>query len=166
MSDGSKDEILIFGGSFDPIQEGHVDVLHQIIAPNRKIIIAPTLKNPWKEQLPAPFHARLRMIELVLEAEILTDVLISTFPYERSIELLRHLREEYPNTNLRWVIGESDQDSAKSWLNWEKEGVPFYVVKERIAIHASAVRDGEALPHPAIRMYIQEHQLYPAKRLK
>lgn len=60
--------IALFGGSFDPVHLGHLDLALSLEARFgfEKIYFVPAKKNPLKSATSAPPHARLTMLKLAL----------------------------------------------------------------------------------------------------
>ncbi len=165
------DDYVVFGGTFDPIHEGHVTVLKRLLPIFGLVIVAPTKANPWKPEPPTDFETRAEMIRRVLSYEKValvnppsgekgtSGVLIEEFSYAYSEELVDYLRQKFPG-KLFWAAGEDSADSIKDWRNWKQKGVTTLVLPIEIHAHAALVRQGSALPHPAIADYVKTHKLY------
>lgn len=61
--------VILFGGSFDPIHDGHLHLAQKILAAYspRIMYLVPAKRNPLKDQTSAPGAARLAMIRLALK---------------------------------------------------------------------------------------------------
>lgn len=163
----TPEDYVVFGGTFDPIHEGHVTVIKRILSFFVKVIVAPTEANPWKKEKPTPLALRKAMIEEVLRAENLplaaspeqNGVRIETYPYFYSEELVDYLRTSQSGT-LYWAVGADSAESVKDWRNWKDKQVTTLVLPIEIHAHAVLVRTGQALAHPAIRPFIKQRHLY------
>jgi cytidyltransferase-like protein len=169
----AKDSSIIFGGTFDPIHEGHISDIKNLTNLANTVFIAPTEQNPWKHSKPTPLEDRIEMISLVLRAENIpfsfdkmgTSVIILTTPYIFAHKLtaeLGSIRQE----NLFWAIGEDLVESAPSWKEWENRGIPFVVLPFLEGFSSTKTRSNEIKPHPAISNYIKIKNLYPEACIK
>jgi cytidyltransferase-like protein len=169
----AQDSSIIFGGTFDPIHQGHVSDIKALNDLANTVFIAPTEQNPWKNSKPTPLEDRIEMISLVLRAEnipfsydkMARGLIILTSPYVFAHELTKELtilREE----KLFWAIGQDLVESAPSWKEWEKKGVPFVVLPFLEGFSSTKTRSNEIKPHPAISNYIKIKNLYPEGCIK
>jgi len=162
----------IFGGSFDPIHEGHIRDIRTLLDLSSTVIIAPTAQNPWKPDQSSALRTRLEMIELVLNAEGISftknlnniGLILSDLEYHFSIELDKAVKQErdsiYPSESIYWAIGEDLRDSAHKWKDWDHEGSDFLVLPTLEGFSGTAVRNQKLDPHPAISQFIKNHRLY------
>ncbi|MFM7451161.1 MAG: nicotinate-nicotinamide nucleotide adenylyltransferase, partial [Actinomycetota bacterium] len=60
--------IALFGGSFDPIHNGHLFVIEELLSSARfeKFIVIPA-GNPWQKSVAASVAHRLAMVEMALK---------------------------------------------------------------------------------------------------
>lgn len=175
----SSDCEVIFGGSFDPIHQGHIEDIKTLIKLLNKVYLAPTEKNPWKENKPAPLINRLEMIELTLIYEKIDflryneysnesnnisksdsgNLLIIEEPYIYAYEVVRRIKK-ITNKNLFWAIGEDLIKDVSSWKNWDSEGISVIALPLVQGKSSTKTRNKEIPPHPAITDYIIEKNLY------
>jgi len=160
----------IFGGTFDPVQLGHLELIRNGLLSDRVLVVAPTTQNPWKERAANSLSTRSEMLRLALNAENipftedapeLGKVFICLYPYERSVELLKYWRENF-GTDLRWLVGPGDKASTESWYRWKEEGCEVIEFSSTYPYHSTDVRNQVVEPHPAIKEYIRDHKLYSA----
>ncbi len=149
----------VFGGTFDPIHEGHLGVIRQLVAHFPKVIVAPTSQNPWKTDATKLSH-RVVMINLALKWEGL-DLAASVYEdgYVYAIDLVRKLGESEPMP-LFWVVGEDIAPEVEKWRDFEPAQVAVIVAPIRIPIHATEIRQSSAGLHPAIVDYAATNGLY------
>ena len=112
----------IFGGSFDPIHNGHLELAR--IAKEQfglsKVLFVPTCVSPLKPNgAVASNEARLTMLQLAIEA--FADFGICTYDMDRggrsyTIELMRHLKQEYPEAELFFIIGGDSLSTLHRWF--------------------------------------------------
>ena len=116
--DIASEDYCVFGGTFDPIHQGHVSVIKQLTLHFRHILVAPTEKNPWKNEQPPALSLRLEMIELVFSDENIDTeqmgVELVPFPYVFSRDLVDYLRRVRPG-NPWWAVGEDSAESVSRW---------------------------------------------------
>lgn len=160
-------QYVVFGGTFDPIHAGHVDAMRFLLERFPLVIIAPTTRNPWKADPPTPVELRRAMINLVLEAEGLprtrrydgSGVIVSEFPYVYAKDFVGFARRQVPG-ECHWAVGEDVAPTVTKWHDWPELHVPIVTIPERVPVHATAIRRQEALCHPALSQFVEEHGLY------
>ena len=115
------EEIACFGGTFDPVHNGHLIVARALAEARglRNVTLIPTGSPPHKPPAAAAAEHRLAMLRLATEGEDLFDV--SAVETERSgpsytIDTVASLRESLPEgTKLSWVIGADMLGDLPSW---------------------------------------------------
>lgn len=164
----SADDFIVFGGTFDPIHEGHLSIIRSSLELFSTVIVAATTENPWKADKPAPVALRKSMIELVLDAESLPrtrefggqGVSIYPFDYQYSEEVVHELRTHSDRGTLYWAVGEDTAADVARWRNWTSLNVPVIVCPIIIELHATAIRTGNSAIHPALKDFVTAHKLY------
>ncbi len=103
--------IGIFGGTFDPVHLGHINLAAQAIREARldKLIFVPAKVQPFKQdQDITPEKERLEMLKLAIEG--MPKAEISTIELERedisyTVTTLRQFKKEMPGADLFFLIG-------------------------------------------------------------
>ncbi|MDE7401926.1 MAG: nicotinate (nicotinamide) nucleotide adenylyltransferase [Muribaculaceae bacterium] len=119
-------KILVFGGSFDPIHEGHAVVASYAsqCGVADEVWLLPNAVNPLKTATqPAPDADRLAMCELIaasLPAVKVCDVEIHNHQPHYTYDTLRKLGAEYPQHEFRLLIGSDNWLIFDKWKNSEK----------------------------------------------
>ena len=123
-------KIAVLGGSFDPITDGHLKCACEIVhaRASHEVWLVPCGRRPDKPSLKTPYMHRLVMCHLavnttfgsnfpirVCDIEMLEDEALSTY------HLMKKLREDYPDKEFMFVLGDDLIGSVKSW---EAPGVP------------------------------------------
>lgn len=114
----------LFGGSFDPIHQGHVLPVREArraLGLDRVLYLV-TAKPPHKPRRAlAPPHARYAMVEMALLGE---EGLYAS-PYELMLdrpaytaETLEHFRQTEPGTDLHLLIGGDSFADLHRWYRW------------------------------------------------
>lgn len=121
----------LFGGSFDPIHEGHLALAqHAYEALSlTAVLFIPVGKPPHRQALTAPHDVRLSWIRLALNEReknqgIWAEVCSADAPLPDgspnfTINLLRTLRERFPTASLTWLIGADAFSHFDSWREWQ-----------------------------------------------
>jgi len=119
-------EILLFGGTFDPIHNGHL-VVSRAAGEQLgvgKVVLVPSGQPPHKLHIElSDAEDRLAMAQLAVQADEFFEV--SDCELRRSgpsftLETVRHFKEVYrDNVRLYWLIG---ADTIKDLPNWYEVG--------------------------------------------
>ena len=118
---------IIYGGSFDPVHKGHLDIIKNLVKLFDKVIIMPAFMSPHKKShdYAAPQH-RLKMIELALEEENIAtqNIELSTYELDKqttnyTIDTVQFLKEKYPNSQLYFCIGSENLSALNQWKSVE-----------------------------------------------
>lgn len=130
----AKECVLVLGGSFDPVHQGHVALASMFagLLQPQQLRIVPT-GNPWqKAGLAASPEQRIAMLQLAfqdLENEVSLSVLIDKQEIERAarqqptytIETLRALRAELgEQASIVFLIGADQLQNLHTWHQWQQ----------------------------------------------
>ena len=116
--------IILFGGAFDPIHLGHLNMAKQASdILNAEVVFIPAKISVWKSESLASVDDKIKMIELALKDAKMDDYCsISRFEADSinettySIDTVKHFKEEYKDANLFLLIG---QDQVFSFHKWK-----------------------------------------------
>ena len=179
--------IAVYGGSFSPFGNNHLDVLQHVVDSREfdRIIVVPSISHALKKRS-FPYEHRVNMATLAIEhakVELRTEVSMVELTMLQvqpgpifTIQLLRYLRDCHPDnrdSQLRFVVGPDIIQDLDRWKYVDdiRREFGFFGVPER-GIHASAIRDLMAdgdpsweahMPQP-VAEYIKMHRLYHAER--
>ena len=119
--------IVILGGSFDPVHNGHIELAEYFgkHLPADEIRIIPA-GNPWqKEGKLAPAQHRVAMIQCAFAEHHLSillddrEVLRPGVTY--TVDTLRELRTELgEQTSIVFLIGADQVRNLQTWRNWQQ----------------------------------------------
>ncbi len=118
-------KIGIFGGSFDPIHNGHLYMAQQVLKEYEldKIILIPAGHSPNKsEKEMTPAGRRLKMVQIAVESKkYLTVSSMEVDSTERSYtyRTMQKLSEIYPNDDLYFIMGADSLDYFDQWYHPE-----------------------------------------------
>jgi nicotinate-nucleotide adenylyltransferase len=138
--------IALFGGSFDPVHNGHLLVALAAMEELslERIFFVPAAQSPFKpESKPAPAELRLRMLRLALAGHTryeVDDQEIRRGGTSFTIDTVRDYRGRYPKTELFCLIG---ADHIPQLHKWRAAG-ELAAALEFVAIP----RPGEGAPTP------------------
>jgi nicotinate-nucleotide adenylyltransferase len=119
-------KIGICGGTFDPFHRGH---LEPVLAAREtmqwdRVIYMVAYRQPFKGDgdSASGYH---RFAMAVLATEAIDDVRISSWELERegvsyTVDTLEHLRGEFPDATLDWIIGDDNLARLGEWHNVER----------------------------------------------
>ena len=129
-------KLAIFGGTFDPIHEGHLAVARA--AAERfglgRVLLVPAAHPPHKtDGARAPYDARVRMAELACAGDPRFEVsrLEENTPRSYSVDTIEKvLAAMAPGDDLFFLIGADAFAEVQTWRRWQDvaRGVVFLVV--------------------------------------
>ncbi len=149
-------KIGIFGGTFDPIHRGHLDLARRALKQFglQKVFFVPALIPPHKSErrdmTPAPY--RFRMVEIAVRGEAqfeVSDIEFSRPDISYTIDTLRSLQKLYPGSGLYLILG---ADSLAEISTWREAGEIVKLAKLLVARRPGS--NAKASPYPVqwIRM--------------
>jgi nicotinate-nucleotide adenylyltransferase len=116
------EKIIIFGGTFDPVHTGHIEVA-QAAAEKigaKKAVLVPARRSPHKNLRPlAPDNDRIAMLKLAVAGKSLFE--ISPIELNRAepsytIDTIRQLKQHFGgDCMLYWLIGADMLASLPKW---------------------------------------------------
>lgn len=118
--------IAVFGGSFDPVHNGHVrlaeNILNKGISADR-IIIVPAYISPFKQdgkKYAEGFH-RLNMCKAafghIQNAEV-SDYELKSGGVSYTVNTLRHFHGLFPDERLYFIVGSDSLKTLPTWRNF------------------------------------------------
>ena len=113
--------VALFGGSFDPVHNGHLLVALAAIEELslERIFFIPAAQSPFKpDSKPASADVRTRMLRLALAGQ--TRYEVDTQEIHRggtsyTIDTVRDYRTRFPNANLFYLIGADHISQLHKW---------------------------------------------------
>lgn len=152
-----KDEkIALYLGSFNPFHNGHLKVVKSALNDFKmdKVIIVPTMQNPWKNsESTLDFNKRIYIVRAQLQNEFFpknwTHIGIDniekflTPPYY-SYATLHALKNKYCNNEIYVLCGEDTIKDIPNWMNGEAiiQDYDFLIVdRPEGDISSSEIRD-------------------------
>ena len=117
-------KIGIFGGSFNPVHNGHIELARRLLplAGLDEIWFVVSPQNPFKQGEPLlDDHLRLRMVELALDGEPRMKASDCEFSLPRPSYMwltLQSLSQTYPDCKFVLLIGADNWVRFTEWRAW------------------------------------------------
>ena len=115
------EKLIIYGGSFDPIHNGHLRMARGAsLILNADVVFVPSAKPRWKE-VSTNKDDRLSMLKIALKESGLTNFSISDYEMKKhedinyTIDTVKHFKKEYPNRKLYLLIGADQVAKFHEW---------------------------------------------------
>ena len=115
---------IIFGGAFDPVHNGHINMAEKAAKElDGEVIFVPARISVWKE-VSAPIEDKINMLRLAIK----DNKSFSIDEYEAnsgkevnySIDTVRYFKEKYPNDKLFYLIGVDQVNAFDRWKEAEE----------------------------------------------
>ena len=111
--------IVLFGGAFDPIHNGHINMAKEASRQlDADIFFIPARISVWKNDS-APIEDKIKMIELAINDEERMHLsryeADSSEEINYSIDTVKHFKNEYPDAKLFFLIGTDQVNSFHKW---------------------------------------------------
>ncbi len=117
-------KIAVYGGSFDPPHKGHKLLAENLaeICGAQKVIIIPTALSPFKNSSSATAEDRLNMCKIFFEDALfqISDIEIKRGGKSYTIDTLRQIKSENPDTELFLFMGDDMLLSFNKWYKYEE----------------------------------------------
>jgi nicotinate-nucleotide adenylyltransferase len=144
----------IYGGAFNPIHEGHIQIAKYSLSYFNEVWIMPCYSHVYGKDMVSPEH-RLAMLRIALAGH--ERITVSSYEIENKLtdgtyETLNRLRSNYPKHEFNVIVGQDNADEIEKWRNWEK----------LIAEYSFFVYPREGLPlcQDKEKFYMKEHHGY------
>lgn len=125
MAASGKQKIGLFGGTFDPVHSGHIEIGRHVLkhCGLDKILYIPAPHPPHKKSIHAAFEDRVEMLRLALQeldrSEVsLIEREISGPSY--TISTVQLLKKRFPEKRLYYIIGADTLVDLPHWHKFEE----------------------------------------------
>ena len=188
--------IVLFGGAFDPIHYGHINMAIEASRQlDADIFFIPARISVWKSDS-APIKDKIEMIKFALKETNNPRLYISRYEADSktdinySIDTVRYFKKEYPNSKLYLLIGTDQVNSFHKWkeaeeianlttvvffkrpgLEMDEQNIKKYKMVEiegkLLDISSSDIRGLKSLETPdSVIDYIIDHNLYFINKIR
>jgi nicotinate-nucleotide adenylyltransferase len=151
-------KIALYLGSFNPFHKGHLEVVKTSLNNFKmdKVIIVPTMQNPWKKEKVLDIDKRLDIIEYSIMKNMYYEYWIEPYKVEfstiekelippyYSYATLHALKTKYCNDEVYVLCGEDTMKSIPDWMHGGKiiEDYDFLIVdRPKNAISSTEIRN-------------------------
>lgn len=116
---------IIFGGTFDPVHNGHLRIASFAARKyDAAVVFVPNKAPRWKEPL-IDIKYRLDMLKIALKKadfkyEISDYEITKSDEINYTIDTIKHFKEVYPNDNLYLLIGADQVNKFHDWKDAEE----------------------------------------------
>jgi nicotinate-nucleotide adenylyltransferase len=118
------DIIGLFGGTFNPIHQGHLALAHSVMNALgcHQIRFIPAAIPPHKTMPTVTAHHRAAMVGLAIAAE--PRFVLDTCELERSgpsytIDTLTDMHQRFPQASLVLILGQDSYNQLPTWYRWQ-----------------------------------------------
>lgn len=117
----NNQRIGIFGGSFNPIHNGHIQIAQNILSKLKldKLILVPSFISPHKKNIKmADAHHRKNMVDLAIQD--LNNIESSSYEIDKkgisyTIDTINYYNSIFPNSKLFLLLGSDSLDYLYGW---------------------------------------------------
>ncbi len=182
-------KIGLYGGTFDPIHNGHTHVITQLLANNivDRLLVVPAGEPRLRENAPLASGAQRRaMCQLAindLPMEIRSKIEVNPIEILRTgpsytIDTVEAVHQTYPDDEIVLIVGTDAYEKISQWHRIDElMAMVTLEVIERPGSHTGQGRDIDAIDlsatqvrlgqsdqlSPSVANYIKEHNLYVSK---
>ena len=161
----------IFGGTFDPVHNGHIKIAHSALEQFKldRLVIVPNANPPHKkDEVNTDFNHRYNMLRLAFEGE--DKVEISDFEagegkYHYSLYTMRYFRELYGEDTF-FILGADSLCSVHLWYEADK-----FLAENRFIVFvrendAGLMKTIEEYKSRGVELYLADMPFYDASSSK
>ena len=123
-------KIALYLGSFNPFHRGHFKVIQYALNYFHmdKVIIVPTMQNPWKNEKVLDIDKRIKIIEISILSNyddflhfvpniLISDIEKKLIPPYYSYATLHALKNKYCNDEIFILCGEDTINNIPNWMH-------------------------------------------------
>jgi nicotinate-nucleotide adenylyltransferase len=120
-----KLKIGLFGGTFDPVHNGHIEIVQAYLNSGfvDSIWVLPSAFPPQKSIPSASFENRVQMLNIAFEhfRNVRIDSVESTLPIPNyTIQTLQHLHKSSIGIDFFWCIGSDQLVNFTTWHRYDE----------------------------------------------
>lgn len=118
-------KILIYGGTFDPVHNGHLKLFSAAIKEIKPDLcyVFTAYNSPYKEISQTPYSLRKTMAQKVF-ASLHKNIIFDDFEYKRhrkvyTFETVKYIKQKYPKAEIFILVGTDCAATLTAWKNAE-----------------------------------------------
>ncbi len=115
------ERLIIFGGTFDPIHNGHLRIAREAsLVLNADVVFVPAKSPRWKEPT-ASSKDRLKMLKLAMQENGSSSFYIDEYELKKndevnySFDTVSYFKKKYPKKELFLLIGADEVNKFPAW---------------------------------------------------
>ena len=126
MKKSFRIRVGVFGGSFDPVHNGHIGLASQVQEKFRldHILFIPACISPHKQdRRPAAPHHRLKMLQLANDPHpcfLISDIELKRKEVSYTVDTLSALTDKQPDTEFFLIMGNDTFAGIKTWKSVQR----------------------------------------------
>lgn len=114
--------IALFGGTFNPVHNGHIDLARQVAREFdlNSVQFVPSYLPVHRDEPKVDAQLRKQMVELAIQPYpelCLNDCEIKRSGYSYSVDTLELIQQQHPGESLCWLMGVDAFNGFASWRN-------------------------------------------------
>lgn len=123
---GQQTRIGVFGGTFDPPQNGHIVVAKAVLEQlNLDLVLFVPAGDPWQKHESSLAADRVDMVRLAIAG--IDGFSVSTVDIDRggptyTVDTLRDIAAEFPQSQLYFIMGDDAFAGITTWKDFDKLG--------------------------------------------
>ena len=123
---GQPAKIGVFGGSFDPPQNGHIAVAKAVFDQlHLDLVLFVPAGDPWQKHASSSVADRVDMVNLAIAG--IDDFSVSTVDIDRegptyTVDTLRDIATQFPQSQLYFIMGDDAFAGITTWKDFDKLG--------------------------------------------
>lgn len=123
---GQPARIGVFGGTFDPPQNGHIVVAKAVLEQlNLDLVLFVPAGDPWQKHESSLAADRVDMVRLAIAG--IDGFSVSTVDIDRggptyTVDTLRDIAAEFPQSQLYFIMGDDAFAGITTWKDFDKLG--------------------------------------------
>ena len=143
-------KIGIWGGTFDPIHNGHIAMMKESAAALEldRVLVMPAFLPPHKAGVSKAEH-RLAMLKLAIEGSSLFELDCQELQRDSlsySVTSCESLKQKYPHDELYFCMGADSYKAFHTWFEWQR-------ILERVNL-AVVTRPGYEVANPVVEHHL------------